>query len=102
MSARVPAAPEGGFVLALVTRHQPTVELGFRAYSADFSPSDVLGGTQGRYTPFSEDEADSMLIHGFGTERTTPWERFADDGYCGPFAEWGAVIQPNSRAGWGS
>lgn len=99
--AEVPAAPEGGFVLALVVRNQP-VALWYRAYSSDFDPSDVLKGTRGRYTPFSEDEADSVLLHGFGQERSTPWELFADDGMPGTTVEWGAVIQPSARAGWGS
>lgn len=91
--AEVPAAPEGGFVLALVVRNQP-VGLWYRAYSSDFDPADVLNGSQGRYTPFSEAEADSMLLHGFGQTRTTPWQLFSDDGYSGATIEWGAVIQP--------
>jgi hypothetical protein len=89
----VPVPPEGGFVLALVVSNQP-VGIWFRAYSSDFDPSDVLRGNQGRATPFSEDEADSMLLHGLGHERTTPWERFADDGYTGTAIEWAALIQP--------
>lgn len=97
--AEVPAAPEGGFVLALVVHDQP-VALWYRAYSSDFDPSDVLKGTQGRYTPFDENAADSMLLHGAGYERTTPWERFSDDGMPGTTVEWGAVIQPSAGAGW--
>jgi hypothetical protein len=96
----VPDPPEGGFTLALVVRDQP-VDLAFRVYSSDFDPCDVLGGSQGRYTPFDEIEADSMLLHGFGSERSTAWERFSDDGYAGPPAEWGAVIRPAARAGHG-
>jgi hypothetical protein len=100
MSLQVPAAPEGGFVLALVVRNQP-VDFCYRAYSSDFDPADVLKGSQGRATPFDENEADSVLLHGAGHERTTPWERFADDGMPGTVIEWGAVIQPDARAGWG-
>jgi hypothetical protein len=96
MSDVVPVPPEGGFVLALVVRNQP-VGLWYRAYSCDFEPSDVLKGSQGRLTPFDENEADSVLIHGAGHERTTGWELFADDGYSGAAIEWGAVIQPSTR-----
>jgi hypothetical protein len=96
----VPDPPEGGFVLALVVRNQP-VDLWYRAYSSDFDPSDVLKGSKGRYTPFSEAEADSMLLHGFGQTRTTDWQLFSDDGYAGTAIEWGAVIQPSAGAGYG-
>jgi hypothetical protein len=89
----VPEPPEGGFVLALVVKNQP-VGLWYRTYSSDFDPSDVLKSPSGRYTPFSEAEADSMLLHGFGQMRATPWELFADDGYSGDRIEWGAVIVP--------
>jgi len=97
----VPDPPEGGFTLALVVRNQP-VDLAFRVYSSDFDPADVLKGTQGRYTPFDENEADSVLLHGFGGERATAWERFSDDGYTGTAIEWGAVVQPSPRDGWGT
>lgn len=92
MSGSPPAAPEGGFVLALVVGCDP-VELAYRAYSCDFDPADVLKGAQGKYTPFDENAADSMLVHGLGHERTTAWELFDDDG-CRGVAEWAAVIQP--------
>lgn len=102
MSApQVPAAPEGGFVLALVVHYQP-LRLWYRAYSSDFDPADVLKGTQGRATPFDENEADSVLLHGAGHERTTGWELFRDDGMPGTVIDWGAVVQPATRAGWGS
>ena len=97
----VPDAPEGGFVVALVTRDAP-VELEFRAYSCDFDPSDVLRRPNGRYTPFSEAEADSMLLHGFGQTRTSDWQVFSDDGYSGTAIEWGAVVQPSPREGRGT
>jgi hypothetical protein len=98
---QVPAAPEGGFVLALVVHYQP-LGLWYRAYSSDFDPDDVLKGSQGRVTPFDEDEADSMLLHGFGQERTTPWQVFADDGMPVTAIGWGAVIQPATETGWES
>ena len=99
--SRVPEPPEGGFVLALVVHDQP-VGLWYRAYSSDFDPADVLKGAQGRYTPFDENEADSTLLHGFGHERTTEWQVFADDGYAGVTIGWGAVIQPATTTGYDS
>lgn len=99
MSGSPPAAPEGGFVLALVVRCEP-LELAYRAYSSDFDPSDVLKGSQGRYTPFDENAADSMLRHGLGHERATGWELLDDDG-CRGVAEWAAVIVPADGPGWG-
>lgn len=95
-----PAAPEGGFVLAIVVQNQP-VAVCYRAYSSDFDPADVLNGSGGRYAPFDENEADSLLLHEAGLERTTAWERFSDDGYGGSSAEWGAVVQPATRIGPG-
>jgi hypothetical protein len=95
----IPAVPEGGFLVAIVTSCQP-VEIGWRAYTADFGPDDLLMGSRGRYTPFDEDQANA-IIRQAGHERTTGWQLFTDDGYRGEGGAWAAVVQPETTIGLG-
>lgn len=94
VAARPGRCPEGGFTVALVRRGASghgAVTIEWKAYSADFQPSDLFNGAQGQITPFDESQADAMVRRA-GHEPTMPWSLSLED-----MRTWGAVTIPKGE-----
>jgi hypothetical protein len=90
VAARPGRCPEGGFTVAFVRRYSP-VTIEWRAYSADFQPSDLFNGAQGLMTPFDESQVNAIVLRA-GHEVTMPWSLFLED-----MITWGAVTMPKGE-----